>query len=107
MRPSQLRNQLLASRELPLRDSFARAALLVALHEAKHLPAHMDMSVLRLCGMVDLDPELVRHHLRVLRAEGAVAVSGRMGRTEFFVLTEQIGTKVADWIAGFGDATSS
>jgi DNA-binding transcriptional ArsR family regulator len=81
---------LLMLRSLPSRDSIARASILVALREAA-LFANKPVSVLWLAHKVTIGPEVVRHHLRVLRAEGAVRLCDRLGRTELFSLAAETG----------------
>jgi hypothetical protein len=79
---------LIALRALPLRDSMTRAALLFALHglDAKRKPT--GVSVLWLADKLGgtVGSEVVRHHLRMLRSDRAVIVTGKNGKTELHAL---------------------
>jgi hypothetical protein len=83
---------LVAANALPLRDSIERWSILLSLLKANH---HDDG---RSIGWIAHDTasstEATRHHLRVLRSEGAVVLAGNLGRTELFKLSEKSRTEL-------------
>jgi hypothetical protein len=76
-------------RALPVHGSLERLSLLCAFYGAPSVSKYgKGASIAWIADRAGLPTEIARHHIRMLRADGAVIVSGRIGRTELFSLSE-------------------
>ncbi len=86
---------------LPLRDSWERLSLLCALLEASlYLKTAQGVSIAWIADRIDVSRENARHHVRTLRADGAVRIATKIGRTELFEISEPTKVLLIECLAG-------
>lgn len=95
-------------RILPLHGSLERLSLLCAFHGAPTISkCGTGASIAWIADRAGLPTEIARHHIRMLRADGAVVVSGRVGRTELFSLSEETRANLDQCLAALSESATN
>ena len=91
-----------AVRLLPVQGSIERLVLLFAFYSAPATSKNnTGVSIAWIADYAKIPTEIARHQIRMLRAEGAIQTSGRIGRTELFSLTEKTRLAVGECLSVF------